>query len=93
MDEVTDKNTPHHIIQLHTKVEAINIKLDDIKTCNMNLNNRIDNLLLHPKDGMVVRLDRLEQNEESRHWWMKTAVGAAIASVVTSVWAHIKLLK
>ena len=38
-----------------------------------------------PQKGLVVRVDRLEQAEKRRKWWVGTAVGAAIVAVVNAV--------
>jgi hypothetical protein len=40
-----------------------------------------------PAKGLIMKVDRLEQAHESRKWWMQTAAGAAIASMVTSAWS------
>ena len=43
----------------------------------------------HPEDGIVVRMDRLEQAEKQRAKWSGAAVVAAITAVVTAIGAVI----
>lgn len=40
-----------------------------------------------PEKGIIVRLDRIEQNHENRKWWTQTAVGAGLTSMIASAWA------
>lgn len=54
---------------------------------------RIEEILTgngHPANGLVVRVDRLEQAEQRRGWWSKTALGAAITAAIGSLWAITK---
>ena len=39
----------------------------------------------HPEDGIVVRMDRLEQAEKQRAKWSGAAIVAAITAVVTAI--------
>lgn len=38
-----------------------------------------------PGEGIIVRLDRVEQREKQRTWFARTALGAAIAALITSI--------
>lgn len=40
--------------------------------------------------GFRVRLDRLEQNEVRRRWYLSTAVGAAIVSMVSAAMTFLR---
>ena len=58
-------------------------KLDDI---NSQL-REITHLLTgngNPDKGIIVRLDRLEQNESRRVWLLRTAIAASIAAIATA---------
>lgn len=43
-----------------------------------------------PEKGVIVRLDRIEQDNQRRENWTKTAIGGAIAAGVAAVGAWIK---
>ena len=50
---------------------------------------KVDKLLTgngEPSTGLLVRVDRLEQNGMRHSWWTRTALGAAIGATVLSVW-------
>lgn len=38
-----------------------------------------------PEKGLIVRIDRMEQAHKARAWWTKSALGAAITAIITSV--------
>lgn len=40
--------------------------------------------------GIKIRIDRLEQNAETRRWFTRTALGAAIGSIVVSIFTWLK---
>lgn len=39
-----------------------------------------------PEKGIKVRLDRLEQTEKRRDWWITSALGASISAIGVSLW-------
>lgn len=43
-----------------------------------------------PERGMLIRVDRLEQREHSRTWWIRAAVTAAMGAVLTAATAIFK---
>ena len=43
-----------------------------------------------PSKGLVIRLDRLEQNESRREWWLKSTLAACITAIVTAVFSLFK---
>jgi hypothetical protein len=48
---------------------------------------RIEMLLTgngQPGNGLVVRVDRIEQNERRRDWWIRTTIAAAFTAVATA---------
>lgn len=50
---------------------------------------RIEHLLTgngNPEKGIIVRVDRLEQNESRRAKYVGAAVGSAIAAVAAALW-------
>jgi uncharacterized protein (UPF0335 family) len=36
----------------------------------------------NPSRGFIVRVDRLEENEKRRSWWIKSAMGTSIAAII-----------
>lgn len=62
-----------------TEFRAMRSKMDDVHKALVNGGN-----------GLVVRVDRLEQAEKRRAKLVSTAVGAAIAAVVGSVWTWVR---
>jgi hypothetical protein len=55
---------------------------------------KIDNYLTggsEPEKGMIVRVDRLEQAEARRDWYVKAALGASICAIISIVVGAIKL--
>lgn len=68
----------------------------DIENLDESTNAKIDkiNELLNgngtPEKGMVVRLDRQEQNEQRRTWVVRTAIAAAIVAFVAAIVQWIK---
>lgn len=54
--------------------------------------DKLDNLLTgngEPHKGIVVRLDRVEQREESRNKWTWIVLGASITALIKSFWASL----
>jgi hypothetical protein len=45
----------------------------------------------HPERGLIVRLDRLEQNESRRNWWVKASLAASISALVGVLVKSLKL--
>lgn len=45
-----------------------------------------------PSKGMIVRMDRLEQREESRSKLVSIAIGVSGTAILTALWAGIKQL-
>lgn len=41
------------------------------------------------EDGLLNRMDRVEQTQLRATWWGRTALGAAVVAVVGSMWALI----
>ena len=39
--------------------------------------------------GLLTRVDRLEQSESGRDWWMKAAATAGLGGIATAIWAKI----
>jgi hypothetical protein len=65
---------------LSAKVEAI---ADDVKVIRELLQGNGD-----PSKGLVVRVDRIEQREQSRKLWSRGIAAAAIAALCESVANH-----
>lgn len=42
-----------------------------------------------PERGIIVRLDRIEQNEKTRNKYVGAAIVAAIGAAVTTAWSKI----
>jgi len=38
-----------------------------------------------PENGLVLKVDRLVQNDQRRTWLARTAIGASIAALITSI--------
>ena len=68
-----------HSDNIHEDCECSHVrdKVDEI--------HRILTGASEPSRGVVVRLDRLEQAESRRNFWVTTAVGAAIAAVIAAL--------
>lgn len=43
-----------------------------------------------PEHGIIVRMDRLEQNEKRRNWAIRTALAGAAGSVIHAIWRAFK---
>lgn len=80
------------------------IACDDAPRWAQVIVDKIDRLDRHitggsePSHGLIVRMDRLERSEESRHkgpssWWARNSVAAAISAIVggASAWATAKI--
>jgi len=82
--------TPNRI---HAEEEPSN---RDIMDAVMRLDARtarVEHLLngsSNPANGLVIRVDRLEQAQETRKVWTGTAVAAAVSGLGTAVWLFIK---
>jgi hypothetical protein len=50
----------------------------------------IRRMLWGHEEGLVVRVDRLEQREQRTLWWMRAAIVAALAALARAVaeWFH-----
>jgi uncharacterized protein YqgV (UPF0045/DUF77 family) len=61
--------------------KALEVRLDDIaddvKVIKEILTGNGD-----PRKGMVLRMDRLEETQKRRDWWIKAAMGTSISAVV-----------
>lgn len=57
-----------------------------------NVDEKLDRILRHldgnGSPGLVVRLDRLEQNERRRNWWMRSVVGGTLALAIERLFQH-----
>ena len=43
-----------------------------------------------PERGLIVRLDRIEQTDQGRKWWLRTVGGAAAVSLVATIIEFLK---
>jgi hypothetical protein len=43
-----------------------------------------------PTKGLVIRLDRLEQTEHRRLWWLRSTLVACVGAIATAVFAIFK---
>lgn len=68
----------------HTKEDDSNFR--ELKDNCSKLIDKIDRILLDTEKGVVVRLDRLEQSDKKRVWFMKTVFGGTLASVLAHIW-------
>ena len=68
--------------RISDQVEALNKKTDVMN--EILLGNG------EPSKGLVIRTDRLEQNEQRRSWWIKTIATVVVGLVVTAVWSIFK---
>ena len=72
--------------QLQSK---FNERCDNIETKM----DKIDELLTgrnDPSKGVIVRLDRLEQNEIKRTWLLRATVASCIAAIITTIATWVK---
>jgi hypothetical protein len=73
------------LVQLNLKYEALR---EDYHQLNQIITGNGS-----PGTGMVVRLDRLEQESERRSLWVKAAIGASVTAIFSCVGLLIKTLK
>ena len=72
----------HTLAQLHTKVDAL-----------LASHQRIEHILTgngDPSKGIVVRFALVEDAHRSAKWWYRTAIGAGLAALATSVAAYFR---
>lgn len=72
------------LVELNSKYESMREdyhQLNKIITGNGN-----------PESGMIVRLDRLEQESKRRANWTKAAIGASVTAFVSAAGVLVKLL-
>ena len=43
-----------------------------------------------PSKGLIIRVDRLEQNETRRGWWIKSIIVGVIGAFATAITAYFK---
>jgi hypothetical protein len=71
-------------------------RLVRVETSVDSLNEKVDRVLYalegNGTPGLKVRVDRLEQNEESRKWWMGMAITATIGGLLLTLWNGIKVM-
>jgi hypothetical protein len=69
--------------ELHNDYENVVSKLDQI-TEILTGNGA-------PDKGLIIRFDRIEQESKRRNVWLKTAISAAVASVIGVVGTLVKI--
>jgi hypothetical protein len=95
LEQLLDLNARYESLsrEIAAKYESLNEELDEK---NELLNTKIDRIGqivtgdADPSKGLVIRVDRLEQNESRRAWWVKSTIAAAIGAIVTAVFALFK---
>lgn len=81
----TNKDTLlDEVLKLHSKQDQLAGLLDHME----HQLNHVVHLLdgdRDPSNGVVVRLDRLEQSHSKASWMVKSATGAAIGAIVLTI--------
>ena len=89
-DHLNTSQLLQEIREVGNKVERIKDRLDyqdrQLDTIAKLLNGDITS----PEKGVIVRLDRLEQDGARREWWMKASVGASISALITMIFETLK---
>lgn len=78
----TDQNASYHLALLRQDIAKLS---DDVRGVTHLLTGNGT-----PEKGVIVRLDRIEQDNNRREAWAKTAVGGAIAASVAALSAWFK---
>jgi pantothenate kinase len=95
LSQLMDLNSRYEALerQIASKYEAIENEFADKYT---NLSERVERhgqIITggsEPSKGIVIRLDRLEQTETRRTWWLRSTIAAAVAAIITAAFAVFK---
>ena len=83
------QSSSDRLVRVEASVGNLNEKVDA-------LNEKADRFLYaiegNGTPGLKVRVDRLEQREESRAKWMGVAVAASISGILVALWTGFKVL-
>ena len=75
---MSHQSQPPHVCQYSERIDRMCRQVDEMHSKLFVGNGQ---------PSLMVRVDRLEQSEDRRVWLQRTVVGAALGSVVASLWA------
>ena len=95
LEQLIDLDTRYEILsrEISAKNESLSKELNEkFKDLTVKIEKNTTILMGNgePSKGIVIRVDRLEQSESRRGWWIKSILGACLAAVITSIFAYFK---
>jgi len=82
MENLNDK----YLVHANSDVEHFKI----IRESLHKIEGKLEETLFNQETGIIIKLDRLHQDQKKRSWLIKTTFGAAISSVAASIWQMLK---
>lgn len=79
---MSDQSSSDRLVRVETSVDSLNEKVDRI----------LHALEGNGTPGLKLRVDRIEQREESRAKWLGMAVTASVGGVLFALWTGFKVL-
>lgn len=89
LENIVDKIAVLSVL-VHESKDEREKQFNEIRATTTDISSRIDLCLNNPERGLHVRVDRLEQSDKRRSFWINSAIGASVSSIVAHLASFFK---